>query len=96
MDALRRAMAWLPISAIRLYQRTASRILPPVCRFQPSCSDYAIEAIQRHGVIRGGLLGVWRILRCNPFGAGGHDPVPAASDANPEEDEPALPESSAQ
>ena len=61
---------------IRLYKRFLSPLMPPSCRFTPSCSRYTVEAIQRHGALRGTLLGVWRILRCNPFGKGGHDPVP--------------------
>ncbi|CAA9471400.1 MAG: Membrane protein insertion efficiency factor YidD [uncultured Rubrobacteraceae bacterium] len=64
------------VGAIRIYQRFVSPLLPPSCRFTPSCSKYTVEAIQKHGAIRGGLLGAWRILRCNPFCRGGHDPVP--------------------
>ena len=51
-------------------------MLPPSCRFQPTCSQYAIEAIQKHGALKGGALAFWRILRCNPFSKGGYDPVP--------------------
>ena len=61
---------------IRLYKRFLSPLMPPSCRFTPSCSRYTVEAIQKHGALRGTLLGTWRILRCNPFGKGGHDPVP--------------------
>lgn len=61
---------------IRGYQRLLSPILPPSCRFVPSCSQYGHEAIAKYGIIRGGALGAWRILRCNPFGGGGYDPVP--------------------
>ena len=64
------------VALIRLYKRFLAPLLPPSCRFTPSCSRYTVEAIQKHGAIRGGLLGAWRILRCNPFGKGGHDPVP--------------------
>ena len=62
------------ISAIRLYQRTA-RYRIPVCRFQPTCSQYAVDAIQKHGVLRGGGMALLRICRCNPFHRGGYDPV---------------------
>lgn len=64
------------VAAIRVYQRLLSPLLPPSCRFTPSCSKYTVEAIQKHGAVKGGLMGAWRILRCNPFGKGGHDPVP--------------------
>ena len=66
----------LLVALIRLYKRFLSPLLPPSCRFTPSCSRYTVEAIQKHGALRGCLLGAWRILRCNPFGKGGHDPVP--------------------
>lgn len=63
------------IGLIRLYQRTLSRVLPPTCRFEPSCSNYAIEALEVHGLLRGGWLAVRRVCRCHPFSEGGHDPV---------------------
>ena len=69
-------MKYLLIALIRFYKRWISPVLPPACRFQPTCSVYAIQAIQRFGAIRGGLLAVWRILRCNPFCRAGYDPVP--------------------
>lgn len=69
-------MKWLALSLIRLYQRTVSRVVPPSCRFVPSCSEYGYEAIARYGVIRGGALAAWRIARCNPWGGHGYDPVP--------------------
>lgn len=64
------------VGVIGLYQRFLSPLLPPSCRFTPSCSKYTVEAIQKYGALRGALLGAWRILRCNPFGKGGYDPVP--------------------
>lgn len=63
------------LSLIRLYQVTLSKALPPSCRFYPSCSQYAVDAIERYGVIRGGWLATKRILRCHPFHPGGYDPV---------------------
>ena len=69
-------MKWLALGCIRLYQRTVSRVLPPSCRFVPSCSEYGYEAIQRYGIVRGGGMAIWRILRCNPWGGHGYDPVP--------------------
>jgi len=61
---------------IRFYQNAISPWLPRACRYYPTCSAYAIEAIERHGFFRGVLLAVKRILRCHPFHAGGYDPVP--------------------
>ncbi len=64
------------LGVIRLYQITLSRLLPPACRFTPSCSQYSYEAIARHGAIRGIGLAIKRITRCHPFNPGGYDPVP--------------------
>jgi putative membrane protein insertion efficiency factor len=69
---LRRA-ATLPI---RAYRRWLSPLKPPMCRFRPTCSQYAIEAVETHGLVRGTALAVWRLLRCQPFAKGGWDPVP--------------------
>jgi putative membrane protein insertion efficiency factor len=63
-------------AALRAYQLLVSPLLPPACRFLPSCSDYAIEAIERHGALRGGALALWRLARCHPWGGSGYDPVP--------------------
>jgi len=65
------------VGAVRAYQWTVRPLIGPHCRFWPSCSDYAIEAVQTHGAARGSALAVWRILRCNPWCDGGYDPVPA-------------------
>ena len=73
---MRRLAQGLTIGLIRLYQRTLSRLLPAVCRYRPSCSEYAIQAVQNHGMMKGLWLGLRRVLRCHPFAAGGHDPVP--------------------
>ncbi|MCL2190979.1 MAG: membrane protein insertion efficiency factor YidD [Treponema sp.] len=69
-------MKRVAVAVVRFYQYAISPYLPPSCRFYPSCSAYAIEAIERYGVPRGSLLALKRILRCHPFCAGGFDPVP--------------------
>lgn len=66
----------LLILPIRFYQICISPMLPPVCRFTPTCSQYAIEALHRHGPLKGLWLAIKRILRCNPWGGSGYDPVP--------------------
>ena len=68
----KRILLWL----IRFYQRSISPRHPACCRFIPTCSQYALEAIQRYGALKGGYLALRRILRCNPFCKGGYDPVP--------------------
>lgn len=69
-------MKRLFISLIRFYQKHISPAFPPCCRFTPTCSQYALEAIEKYGALKGGALALWRILRCNPFCKGGYDPVP--------------------
>ena len=78
-DAVRqilRFLGWLLILPIRFYQKCISPLTPPTCRFTPTCSIYAIQAIRKHGPFKGLALAVWRILRCNPWGGSGYDPVP--------------------
>lgn len=69
-------IGWLLILPIRFYRHYISPLTPPTCRFTPTCSQYAIEAIRKHGPFKGLYLAVWRILRCNPWGGSGYDPVP--------------------
>ena len=64
------------LAAIRIYRAGISPLLPPLCRFEPTCSRYCLEAIERHGLLRGSWLGLKRLLRCQPLCRGGHDPVP--------------------
>ena len=63
------------IALVRLYQATLSPLIGRQCRFVPSCSEYFIQAVRKHGPCRGSLMGIWRIVRCNPFCRGGYDPV---------------------
>lgn len=69
---MKRVLIWL----VRGYKRFISPLLPPACRFTPTCSEYALEAIQKYGALRGGWMALKRILRCHPFHPGGYDPVP--------------------
>ena len=72
-------MRRLFVFLVELYRRFLSPLLPPLCRFEPTCSAYAREAILSHGALKGSLLAAWRILRCNPLTPGGqYDPVPAS------------------
>ena len=63
------------IKLIQFYRNNISPMKNPCCKYTPTCSQYAIEAIEKHGAFRGSLMAVWRILRCNPFSKGGYDPV---------------------
>lgn len=68
-------MKIIAIGLIRIYQSTISHVLPPSCRFYPSCSQYAAEAIERYGILQGSWMAAKRISRCHPFNPGGYDPV---------------------
>jgi hypothetical protein len=72
---MRRRLAFVLVAPIRAYQRLVSPLLPRRCKYEPTCSAYAVEALRRHGVLRGSVLAAWRLLRCNPFSHGGCDPV---------------------
>ncbi len=69
-------MRIIALALIRFYQLTLSRALPASCRYDPSCSHYTYEAIQKYGVIKGGWMGLQRIGRCHPLSPGGYDPIP--------------------
>jgi len=72
-------MRWgqrVALGMVRFYQRGISPLLPPSCRYVPSCSEYMYQAIEKYGVLRGGWLGLRRLSRCHPFHPGGYDPVP--------------------
>jgi len=84
------AMVWTVLAPVRLYRATISRALGrifpfPICRFQPTCSQYMIEAVEKKGVVVGVLKGLWRICRCNPFCKGGWDPVEREGEGEPKE-----------
>ena len=74
--SLRSLTIWLPVKLIRLYQITLSPYMGRQCRYTPTCSNYALEALQKHGLLRGSWLALKRILRCAPWGGSGYDPVP--------------------
>lgn len=73
---MRKVLVWILILPILFYQKCITPYTPPSCRFQPTCSEYARQAILKHGHFKGLALAVWRILRCNPWGGSGYDPVP--------------------
>ncbi|MBQ6190822.1 MAG: membrane protein insertion efficiency factor YidD [Bacteroidaceae bacterium] len=76
MKIVRRLLTTLLILPIRFYQRFISPLTPPSCRFTPTCSQYAIEALRKYGPLKGSWLALRRLLRCHPWGGSGYDPVP--------------------
>ncbi|HHT9104884.1 MAG TPA: membrane protein insertion efficiency factor YidD [Candidatus Wujingus californicus] len=68
-------MKFVVIKLFRIYKFVISPLLHPSCRYEPTCSQYMIDAVEKKGIILGICLGIWRVLRCNPFGGSGHDPV---------------------
>ena len=79
MTPFHSVMRFLLLLPLRVYRVALSPLLPPRCRYAPSCSAYAVEAVERHGVIKGTALAVRRVMRCHPWGGSGFDPVPPAS-----------------
>jgi putative membrane protein insertion efficiency factor len=77
LDALHSALVRIVLAPILIYSRFISPALPPRCKYHPSCSAYAVQAIERYGILRGLVLAAWRLLRCNPFSYGGYDPPEA-------------------
>lgn len=75
-NLVRGAIVFLLLIPIRIYQRLISPLFPPCCRYTPTCSQYAVEALRKHGPLRGLWLATRRILRCHPWGGSGYDPVP--------------------
>jgi putative membrane protein insertion efficiency factor len=80
----------LALALLQLYKRWISPAFPPSCRYVPTCSEYATEAIERYGVFRGGLMATWRLLRCHPLAKGGLDPVVAKTLSSHREHHPTL------
>jgi putative membrane protein insertion efficiency factor len=79
-EAIRRAAVWLVLAPVVFYRRVLSPLKrAPTCRFLPTCSEYAIEAVKTRGIVVGGYLATRRICRCHPFGGSGFDPVPAGA-----------------
>ena len=78
-------MKKLLLLLIRFYRRCISPLFPPSCRYYPTCSQYAVEAIEVHGAFKGTLLAIWRVLRCNPFSSGGVDLVPPKKHSHSED-----------
>jgi len=76
LNIFTKALGWILMLPIRFYRKFISPLTPPSCRFTPTCSQYAIEAITKHGPFKGGWLAIKRVLRCRPGGGSGYDPVP--------------------
>jgi putative membrane protein insertion efficiency factor len=70
-----KAARWIVLAPIEVYRRLISPLMPPRCKYEPSCSAYAAQAVREYGILRGLVLAVWRVLRCNPWSHGGYDPV---------------------
>ena len=82
LNVFLRGSRWLAVKLIRGYQLAISPLFPPTCRYYPTCSAYAVEAVEIHGVFKGGWLAIKRVSRCHPLHEGGFDPVPGSPLAN--------------
>lgn len=89
---IRKWINFFPILAIRLYRKYISPLFPPTCRFEPSCSNYGLQAFGTHSFFKASWLTIWRVLRCNPFNPGGFDPVPPAPGSCENQTRDAAPE----
>ncbi|MBN2273538.1 MAG: membrane protein insertion efficiency factor YidD [Bacteroidales bacterium] len=76
LDNIHALIIKLMILPVKFYKYSISPLLPNSCRHYPTCSEYAIQALNEHGIVKGSMLAIWRILRCNPWGTSGYDPVP--------------------
>lgn len=76
LNLIKQTISWIMLLLIKFYQQCISPFTPAACRYTPTCSQYAIEAIRKYGPFKGGWLAFKRILRCNPWGGSGYDPVP--------------------
>ncbi len=76
LEGIKKLLVLILLLLVKIYQKVISPIFPPVCRYTPTCSNYAAEAIVKHGPFKGGWLALKRILSCHPWGGSGHDPVP--------------------
>jgi putative membrane protein insertion efficiency factor len=85
LNMVRKFPGEILIFVVRIYQVTLSPFLGTQCRFVPTCSSYFVEAVRSHGALRGGLMGLWRILRCNPLSSGGLDPVKSSPVGPPDD-----------
>ena len=86
LHALGRLLAWPLLLLVRIYSYTISPLLGVSCRYQPTCSAYAVEALRRHGAFRGTALAAKRIARCHPWGGSGYDPVPGPKSDNDDDE----------
>jgi putative membrane protein insertion efficiency factor len=80
--AMNRGAATIVLYLLRAYKRAISPMFSPACRYLPTCSEYAVEAVERHGAWRGGLMSIKRLLHCHPFAGSGYDPVVKPNDSN--------------